>query len=162
MSARLLNLMLWAFVISIAGNAQVSIAEVGKNYIEIQMLNKTELPKQLINPYFLGLSKGKDAQQTFYLFDSKYRFRCDTLFLYLNDTAILPGIEKYNLGDSLRLDEGVNKFDTLFPHEEIKIRYHFAKRPFSILVVYYSFSDVSYNSRRSELLFYKRKRNRQE
>jgi hypothetical protein len=151
-----------SFLISFAliyeGNGQATITEVGKNYVEIQIQNQSASAKQTINPYFLANSRLKGNNYIFKLFKYKYRFYMDTLFLYLNDTTIIPGIEKYNLGDSIRLLEGFKKYDTLSPQDEFKIKYSFPKEPFTHLVVFYSFTDLSQNDKKSEVLFYERKR----
>ena len=151
-----------SFIISFAfiyeGSGQASITEVGKNYVEIQIYNQSTSTKQTINPYFLASSRLKGNKYIFNLFEYKYRFYKDTLFLYLNDTAIIPGIEKYNDLDSFRLLQGVKKYTTLSPQDEFKTKYSFPKKPFTHLVVFYSFTDLSQNDKKSEVLFYERKR----
>ena len=139
------------------GNGQASIIEVGKNYVKIHMYNQTASAKQTINPYFLGISRLKGDSYIFNLFEYKYRFYKDTLFLYLNDTAIIPGIEGYNLGDSVRLKQ-VEKYVTMSPQDEFKVKYGFPKGSFTFLVVFYSFTDLAQNDKKSEVLFYDRKR----
>jgi hypothetical protein len=121
------------------------------------MDNKTSSAKKTINPYFLGLSKLKGDNYIIKLFDDKYRLRNDTLFFFLNDTAIIPGIEKYNLGDSIRLLQ-VEKYDTLTPHDRIKVKYGFPKEVFSFIVVYYTFNDLTQMDNNSLILLYERKR----
>lgn len=146
------------FALLYEADGQASIAEVGKNYVKIQIYNESESAKQTINPYFLANSRLKRNEYVFNLFEYKYRFYKDTLFLYLNDTAIVPGIEKHNLGDSIRLMEGFKKYDTLSPQDEFKIKYCFPKEPFTYLVVFYSFTDLLQNDKKSEVLFYEKKR----
>lgn len=136
---------------------QATITEVGKNYVEIQIYNQSTSAKQTINPYFLANSRLKRGEYIFTLFEYKYRFYKDTLFLYLNDTTIIPGIEKYNDLDSMRLLQGVKKYTTLSPQDEFKTKYGFPKEPFTHLVVFYLFTDLSANDKKSEVLFYQRK-----
>lgn len=136
---------------------QATITEVGKNYVEIQIYNQSTSTKQTINPYFLANSRLKGKEYVFNLFNYKYQFYKDTLFLYLNDTTIIPGIEKYNDLDSLRLLQGIQKYTTLSPQDEFKIKYSFPKEPFTHLVVFYLFTDLSQDDKKSEVLFYERK-----
>lgn len=136
---------------------QLHITSVGKNYVEIQLYNQTASVKQTINPYFLGVSRLKGNTYTFSLSEDKYPFYNDTLFLYLNDTAIVPGIEKYNQADSFRL-MSFEKFVTLPPQHEYKAKYAFRKEKFSFIMLYYTFNDLTQNSKDSLAFLYARKR----
>lgn len=78
------------------------------------------------------------------------------------DTAIIPGIEKYNLGDSIRLMQGVKKYDTVLPQEGIKVKYEFSKEAFTFLLIFYSFFDLLQNDKKSEMLFFERKRRKKD
>jgi hypothetical protein len=150
-------LLFWTLPNKVTG--QLHITAVGKNYVEIQLYNQTASTKQTINPYFLGFSKLKGNNYTFNLFKDKYRFYNDTLFLYLNDTAIVPGIEKYNQGDSFRLIQ-VEKYVSLPPQDQFKAKYAFRKEKFSFIMLYYTFNDLSQNRKDSFALVYARKRSR--
>ena len=144
-----------SFSYKVAG--QLHITSVGKNYVEIQLYNQTASIKQTINPYFLGHSKLEGNTITFYVFREKYRFHNDTLFLYLNDTTIVPGIEKYNQRDSFRLMT-FKKYVILPPQYEFKAKYRFRKDKFSFIKLYYTFTDAAQNNKDSLALVYARKR----
>ena len=136
---------------------QLHITAVGRNYVEIQLYNQTSAVKQTINPYFLGFSKSKGNTYTFDLFRDRYRFFNDTLFLYLNDTAIIPGIEKFNQVDSFRLMK-VEKYATLLPQDEFKVMYRFPTENFSFIMLYYTISNLPKNYNDTLALLYARKR----
>ena len=146
------------FLVAFNAICQGTIDKVGKNFIELEISNQAASPKVTINPYFLGNSKLERNRIVFKLFNEKYRFNNDTLFLYLNDTAIIPGIEKYNLGDSVRLLQGFKKYDTLFFQDVSKVKYYFPKKSFSFLVIFYTLKDLAQFDKKSEILFFERKR----
>lgn len=148
------------FLVYYVSDGQVSLTRVGKNYVELEMYNPDSLAKQTINPYFLGFGKRNANEFLFKLFDHRVQLHKDTLFLYLNDTAIVPGIEKYNFGDSLRLKQ-VEKYDTLNFKLGFKAKYVFPKKKYSKLVIYYLFNDLMESTRKSKFLFIDRKRRKE-
>lgn len=152
MYKKVLNLVIF-FLAAYNALSQGGVGKIGKNFIEFEVVNQGASPKRTINPFFLGRSKLERKDIVFELYNDRYRFNNDTLFLYLNDTAISPGIEKYNLGDSIRLIQGYRKYDTLFSQGISSVKYFFPKKKYSFLVLFYSFSELTGSYRESKMLF---------